>query len=99
MEFCSKYGYDYGFQGSDEEYLDDDNNKKKQNKVRKVDSNIIAFKFDDLNFSNELFPGSIISCLHCSAIRNYYSLSDIKIENSLLWICEFCGNRNEFKSI
>jgi hypothetical protein len=44
MEFCSKYGYDYGFQGSDEETIEDEETltKLKVNKKESVDTkNII----------------------------------------------------------
>ena len=57
MEFCSKYGYNYGFQGSDEEDMIDEQQIKQKKKVRKTDSNIIAVKFDELTISNETFAG------------------------------------------
>lgn len=105
MEFCSKYGYDYGFQGSDEEDLDDEmqQQKEQKKKVRKADSNIIAVKLDELTVSNETFPGEIKRCSHCSAIPNSHSLaSNIKTDhesaNNLIWKCEFCDHTNKLES-
>jgi hypothetical protein len=105
MEFCSKYGYDYGFQGSDEEDLDDEmqQEKEQKKKVRKADSNIIAVKFDELTVSNETFPGEIKRCSHCSAIPNCHSLAsnittDHESANNLIWKCEFCDHINKLES-
>ena len=97
MQFCSKYGYDYGFQGSDEEDMNEDLNEKEQKKVRKTDSNIIAVKFDELTISNETFAGETKHCSQCLAILNKHSLSNITTEsvtNILIWKCEFCDNIN-----
>jgi len=95
MEFCSKYGYDYGFQGSDEEDFDEEDfgevdqiqdlnapaaSKKEAKKIRKADSNIIAVKFDELTVSNETFAGETKHCSKCSAIPTVHSLPNIKAE-------------------
>jgi hypothetical protein len=101
MQFCSKYGYDYGFQGSDEEDMNEDLNEKEQKKVRKTDSNIIAVKFDELTISNETFAGETKHCSQCLAILNKHSLSNITTEsvtNILIWKCEFCDHINKLAS-
>jgi len=101
MQFCSKYGYDYGFQGSDEEDMNEDLNEKEQKKVRKTDSNIIAVKFDELTISNETFAGETKHCSQCSAILSMHSLSNITTEsatNILIWKCEFCDHINKLES-
>ena len=72
MEFCSKYGYDYGCEGSDEEeYYDFEDHCRK--KIRKANTNIIAVKFDKLVASNEMYAGEPKSCQKCGAIISYLS--------------------------
>ncbi len=93
--------YDYGFQGSDEEDMNEDLNEKEQKKVRKTDSNIIAVKFDELTISNETFAGETKHCSQCSAILSMHSLSNITTEsatNILIWKCEFCDHINKLES-
>ncbi len=100
MEFCSKYGYDYGFDGSDEEEMNDFNyetNTSTRKQVRKADSNIIAAKFDELVKSNETFAGSFFDCSKCKAIVSSHSLSNITKTNDekFIWTCEYCSNLND----
>ena len=99
MEFCSKYGYNYGFEGSDsEEYSDVDENTKKKitRKTRKADTNIIAVKFDKLVASNEMFAGEPKSCKSCSAIMSLLSHNNVVKENGkMIWTCEFCEESND----
>ena len=71
MEFCSKYGYNYGFEGSDSEEYEETDEKTKNKvtkKTRKADTNIIAVKFDKLVASNEMFAGEPKYCKKCEAI-------------------------------
>ena len=98
MEFCSKYGYDYGFEGSDEDEMEEFDSQEKKNvkkSVRKADSNIIAVKFDSL--ANETFAGEPKKCTHCQAIVSLHSLANIKSDsnNKLIWTCEFCETIND----
>jgi hypothetical protein len=99
MEFCSKYGFDYGFQGSDEETIEDTDQVTKlkvNKKVRKIDSNIIACTFDRLLLSNNMFAGDQIACKKCTAIVTSLSKKNVKTnENKFLWICDFCYQENE----
>ena len=90
MYFCSKYGYDYGFSGSETESYDEDlqtqpfdTNKQKtiKSKMRKGDTNIIIVKFDDLNLASELSKKcdrKPISCSNCGAILSLYRKKSIK---------------------
>ena len=98
MEFCSKYGYNYGFHGSDsEELLDEEinsNGKTKKN-FRKADSNIIAFKFDKLDKPNGFSFAKPYICKECSAIMSLLSKVE-KEDNQIEWKCEFCEAINNF---
>jgi hypothetical protein len=97
MEFCSKYGYDYGDKGSDEEEYYEDDRKKK---IRQVNTNIIAVKFDKLIAMNLCFAGEPKSCQKCGAIISYLSGDNIiKHEDKLIWTCEFCMNLNDITSL
>jgi hypothetical protein len=101
MDFCSKYGYDYGFEGSDSDEVSDDELKnesfssssnkggKKVKKLRKADSNLIAVKFDQLVSSNRMFAGDPIRCKSCGAIMSNVSKKSISAD-SKTWKCEFC---------
>ena len=100
MEFCSKYGYDYGFEGSEEEDISDEEgetNQKVTKRYRKADSNIMAVKFDQLVVSNEMFAGEPIACTKCSAFMSSISKKNIEIkkDNKYTWTCEFCSEQNE----
>jgi len=99
MEFCSKYGYDYGFDGSDSESVEEEDQvikSKVTKKVRKVDSNVIAVKFDELVNSNETFAGEPKRCKTCQAIVSPISLPNIKQKNNkFIWECEFCETVND----
>ena len=100
MEFCSKYGYDYGFEGSEEEDISDEEgetNQKVTKRYRKADTNIMAVKFDQLVVSNEMFAGEPIACTKCSAFMSSISKKNIKIkqDNKYTWTCEFCYEQNE----
>lgn len=92
MEFCSKYGYDYGFSGSDSEEISDEENeteKKTTRRFRQADSNIIAVKFDSLVEPNEMHQSKPIVCKKCEAFLSL--LSTTKKENDKTeWTCEFC---------
>jgi hypothetical protein len=77
MEFCSKFGYNYGFNRSDSESLSDEednergltlNIAKKRRRIRKADFNIINVRFDKLTQSNETYAGEPIKCGKCDAI-------------------------------
>jgi Mg-chelatase subunit ChlD len=108
MEFASKYGYDYGHQGSDEEDDDVNNNNNNNNvnpagqpgasrrrtQLRKADSNIIAVKFDQLILPNEMFAGEPIKCGGCGAFMTAYSKKRL-IETTKVWPCEFCAHAND----
>lgn len=98
MDFCSKYGYDYGFEGSDSDEVSDDELKnesssnnagKKVKKLRKADSNLIAVKFEQLVSSNRMFAGDPIRCNSCGAIMSNVSKKSISAD-SKTWTCEFC---------
>ena len=89
MEFCSELGYDYGFHGSDEESIEDEDQVTKlkvNKKVRKIDSNIISCKFDRLILSNYMFAGDYISCKKCTAIVTSLSKKNVK-ENNKKFTC------------
>ena len=99
MDFCSKYGYNYGFEGSDsEEYSDEEETvqARRKKKVRKADTNIIAVKFDRLVAANEMFAGEPKSCKHCGAFMSYLSPNNVvKEDEKLIWKCEFCEQSND----
>jgi hypothetical protein len=101
MEFCSKYGYDYGFHGSDEEEIEDEDTLTKlkvNRKVRKVDSNIIACKFDRLVLPNDQFAGDFVTCQRCQAVLTGLSKKTSVNKETLVWECDFCGETNDLKS-
>lgn len=101
MEFCSKYGYNYGFDGSDSESVSDEETstkKKVTRKIRKADSNIIAVKFDQLVMPNEMFAGDPIKCQKCEAIMSKFSKANMKKETKLIWTCDFCFQENDLSS-
>jgi len=99
MEFCSKYGYNYGFEGSDSEEYSDEDEKTKQKvtkKTRKADTNIIAVKFDQLVAANERFAGEPKCCKQCGAMMSFLSEKNTLKENEkLIWTCEFCSELND----
>ena len=101
MEFCSRYGYDYGFQGSDEEEISDeegDTQIKTTKRFRRADSNIVAVKFDSLTKPKEMRTENTISCGKCTAFVSSISKKDIKeLVGSVEWTCEFCGELNIVK--
>lgn len=101
MEFCSKYGYNYGFEGSDEETFSDHETEKSesvQRRIRKADSNIIAVKFDELVLTNQMFAGEPIKCKKCDAIMSNLSRQSINLEKKI-WKCEFCFEENDISKI
>lgn len=105
MEFCSKYGYDYGHDGSDNEEISVEEEQTKQKvkrKIRKADSNIIAVKFDELVMTNEMFAGDPIYCKKCEAILSSLSKESINIDEvskTKTWICEFCYESNDISEL
>ena len=105
MEFCSKYGYDYGFEGSDNEEISDEEESTKKivkRKVRKADSNIIAVKFDQLVMTNEMFAGEPVKCKKCEAIMTSVSRENVKLDEASqnkIWTCEFCFEINDISKL
>ena len=94
MEFCSKYGYDYGANGSDQEDIEDVDKQTKEKvtrKVRKADSNIVAFKFDRLAVPAHAMPlaTKYKTCFKCAAIAT----SSANVKNNI-WTCEYCYEEN-----
>lgn len=71
------------------------NNAKPKTYQHEVDTNILSIKFEFLKDKVAFATGDPISC-KCEAILNIHSKLE-KIEDSLkyLWICEFCGEKNE----
>lgn len=103
MNFASKYGYDYGFQGSDlEEYSDEEEDsltKKKKivkSKIRKADTNVISVTFDSLVSPNEMFAGEPKLCKNCEAFMSPLSVKNI---SNKLWKCEFCYTDNDISTL
>ncbi len=95
MNFCSKYGYDYGFEGSETESLDEsefeminhlnglDRTKQKlestKKRIRKADTNIISVKFDELKL-NRSFNENIQQITKCENCTAVFTwLSESKI--------------------
>ena len=103
MDFCSKFGYNYGFDGSDsEEYSDEEerDQAKRKKKVRKADTNIIAVKFDKLIATNEMAAGEPKSCKNCGAFMSYLSPNNVvRDEEKFIWKCEFCEQSNDMTNI
>ena len=93
MEFCSKYGYDYGRNGSDSEEISDEEaetENKTTRRIRQADSNIIAVKFDQLAKPNEMYQSKPIVCTECSAFLSLLSTTAKKDNDKTEWKCEFC---------
>jgi RNase P subunit RPR2 len=110
MDFCSKYGYHYGFDGSDSESMSDEEVEEKQassepvakrtKKIRKADANIIAVKFDQLVLPNEMFAGDPIKCKTCEAVMSKYSKANIETsDDKTVWTCEFCFEENDLSKM
>ena len=100
MEFCSEFGYNYGFDGSDNESISDEEEETKKRvikQVRKADSNIIAVKFDQLVMLNEMFAGEPKKCKNCEAIMSVFSKENI--DEKKIWTCEFCYEKNDLNGI
>lgn len=92
MDFCSQYGYDYGYDGSSSEEFEPEPNKTTRTKIRKADTNIVSISFDKLISTNQMFAGEPIKCRNCEAIMNQISKENGIIEN--IWNCEFCSEPN-----
>lgn len=92
MEFCSKFGYDYGYDGSSSEELELDETIK--TKIRKADTNIVSISFDKLINTSEMFAGEPIRCQKCEAIMSQLSRAHVKYSEKI-WYCEFCLEPNE----
>jgi len=103
MEFCSKYGYDYGFDGSDSDEYEEEGRYSRDlihKSIRKADVNIIAAKFDQLVKPNEMFAGEPKKCKTCTAVMSHLSAANIKNENEKkTWTCEFCNEENDVTTI
>jgi hypothetical protein len=100
MQFCSEYGYNYGFNGSDDEEISDEEEQTKKKVIRKVrqaDSNIIAVKFDQLVMTNEMIAGDPIKCRKCESIVSMFSKANIN--DKKVWTCEFCYEENDLSSL
>ncbi|RNA08185.1 circularly permutated Ras 1-like [Brachionus plicatilis] len=93
MEFCSKYGYDYGYDGSSSEELDSESEKTSGKKIRKADTNIVSVSFDRLVSTNQMFAGEPIKCTNCEAIMNQISRHHVD-SGKKIWNCEFCLEPN-----
>jgi len=98
MEFCSKYGYDYGFQGSDSEEISDEEGEtqvKTTRRFRRADTNIIAVKFDSLTRARNAHSTTSkpITCTNCTACLSVLSEPNISKETAK-WTCEFCQTEN-----
>ncbi|CAF0867913.1 unnamed protein product [Brachionus calyciflorus] len=93
MQFCSKYAYDYGFEGSDEEDVEDEHKVTTSSKIRKADTNIISVNFDELISTNLMFAGEPIQCRKCQAIMNKTSQNNLSKDRKI-WTCEFCYENN-----
>ncbi len=93
MEFCSKYGFDYGFQGSDSEEISDeegDTQVKTTRRFRRADTNILSVKFDSLVRSKDAYNTSKpVFCINCQACVSDLSWPKINRE-AKTWTCEFC---------
>jgi hypothetical protein len=69
-----------------------------KNKVweHEVDTNILTFKFEFLKEKVAFATGDPYQCKTCEGILNKESkLEKIENSNKTLWICEFCGEKNE----
>ncbi|CAF1031332.1 unnamed protein product [Brachionus calyciflorus] len=97
MQFCSKYAYDYGFDGSDEEYVQDEHKITTCSKIRKPDTNIISINFDELISNNILVSGPPIQCRKCQAIMSKTSGDNLSSDKKI-WTCEFCLEQNSLDS-
>jgi hypothetical protein len=99
MDFCSEYGYNYGFEGSDVEDTFENGTPtsgKVRFQIRKADTNIICIKFDDLILPVDMSHKEIVACKRCGAVIS--NISEKNIENifdKLLWQCEFCFEEND----
>jgi len=99
MQFCSEYGYDYGFNGSDEEDFEDAYQATKK-KIRKLDTNIISVTFDQLLNPNEMFAGEPKMCKKCAAVMSHLSAAHVTNEGEKkIWTCEFCNEENDVTNI
>lgn len=95
MEFCSKYGYNYGFDGSDEELLSDEDeltHERVTRTLRKADTNVIALKLDSLLEPFKIVKQKPISCSKCTAYLSPLSQTNIKEST---WECEYCNELND----
>ena len=101
MEFCSEFGYNYGFNGSDDEDISDEEQETKKKvvkKIRKGDSYIIAVKFDQLVLLNETFAGEAKKCQKCQAIMSVFSRENVSSDMKE-WTCEFCYEKNDLSGV
>jgi len=63
-----------------------------------IDTNVLAVKFNLLSQPGHLHTGDAIVCCNekCTAVLNHYSrLSEEVGKKEKVWMCEFCGTRNE----
>lgn len=113
MDFCSKFGYDYGFEGSDSEEISDDEIKEEEKKmtsagnteikskamkkVRKGDTNLIGVRFDELVLTQNMFAGDPIRCKACEAVMSETSQANLS-EEGKKWTCEYCYESNDISA-
>ena len=99
MQFCSKLGYNYGFEGSDEEDISEQESVQnyQSKKIRKADTNIVSVKLDKLTQSKTMLSRKPIECKQCQAFMSHLSINNIKEEeqNKKIWTCEFCSESNQ----
>lgn len=100
MEFCSNFGYDYGYAGSDEEGDESGaiGGKKAGRRFRKADTNVVSIKFNELLQTNEMFAGEPIKCRNCEAVMTNYERKNY-LAQTRVWKCGFCFNENDLSSV
>jgi hypothetical protein len=71
------------------------NNNQKRTYEHEVDTNILSLKFEFLKDKVEYATGDPVLC-KCDGVFNLYSnITKIEGSHKSLWICEFCGEKNE----
>jgi hypothetical protein len=62
---------------------------------REIDTNVLKIDFLFMKEQIKCATGNPYFCKKCEAIFNVYSILENGINDKKLWICEFCGNKNE----